>query len=43
MPEIESAFNAGCNFEDDSVNMDEGYSLNFPDREEYIEQLKLPI
>jgi len=33
------AFDAGYNYGYDSANMDEGYSLNYKNKEEYIENL----
>lgn len=43
IPEIEKAFEAGNNYGYDSGNMDEGYSLNFKDKKDYISNLKLDI
>lgn len=35
-PIVENAFDAGNDYGFDSANMDEGYSLNYKNQEEYI-------
>jgi hypothetical protein len=35
-PIVENAYDAGYDYGFDSANMDEGYSLNYPNKEDYI-------